>query len=85
MRQLRSEERYRLLQRRVKELEALAHLRDLQTLSGRTRAMRPDGIWEIPLWSSAFLLVSFSVGGSVGASADRLTEVRVIGVINVGD
>jgi len=85
MRNLRSEERCRLLQRRVKELEALANLRDLQTLSGRTSARRPDGIWEIPLWSSALLLVSVSVVPSGGASADRLTQARIIGLINVSD
>jgi hypothetical protein len=85
MRNLRSEERCRLLQRRVKELEALAHLRDLQALSGRTSGRRPDGIWEIPLWSSAILLVLVSVVPSVGASADRLTEARIIGLINVSD
>lgn len=85
MRNLRSEERCRLLQRRVKELEALAHLRDLQTLSGRPSARRRDGLWEIPLWSSAFLLVSVPVVGSIGPSADRLTEARIIGLINASD
>ena len=73
------------MQRRVKELEALAYLRDLQTLSGRTSARRPDGNWEIPLWSTTFLLVSVSVGRSVSSSADRLTEARIIGLINVRD
>jgi hypothetical protein len=85
MRRLRSEERCRLLRRRIKELEALAHLRDLQTLSGRTSAQRPDGNWEIPLWPTAFLLVSVSVVGSAGTRSDHLTEARIIGLMNVGD
>lgn len=85
MRRLRSEERCRLLQRRVKELEALAHLRDLQTLSGRTSAQRADGNWEIPLWAPAFLLVSVFFAGSVGVSANRLSEARIIGLIDVRD